>query len=75
MRRKARCRVIGRIDCSPSATITIDAMAGLISVRPYRRHREYTLPLESVARAIVFQVVTAELKDKKRKKVKVRRGF
>jgi hypothetical protein len=70
--RKARIKVLGRIDCASSAMVTIDR-SGLISVRPYRRHREYTLPLEAVARAIVYQVVMAELKEKKRAKRKVKR--
>jgi hypothetical protein len=69
----AKAYVIGRIDGSSGAKITIDRNVGLISVRPYRRHREYTLPLLEVARHIVATVVRAEVTEK-RKRHKVRRG-
>jgi hypothetical protein len=63
---KARFRVVGRIDAAHSATVVIDEQAGLISVRPYRRRRDYVLPLVDVARLIVAKVVTAELAEKRR---------
>ena len=72
--RKTRVRVTGRIDNAASATVTIDPKMGLISVKPFRRHREYTLPLETVARMIVYQITTAELADGKRTR-KVKRGL
>ena len=72
--RKVHVRVVGRIDGAQAATVTIDCQAGLISVRPLRRRREYTVPLDSVVRHIVASVVRSELADKKRKRTKVRRG-
>lgn len=72
--RKVHVRVVGRIDGAQAATVTIDCQAGLISVRPLRRHREYTVPLHSVVQHIVASVARAELADKKRKRTKVRRG-
>lgn len=72
--RKVHVRVVGRIDAAPAATITIDCQGGLISVRPLRRRREYTLPLMAVAQYIMGAVVRSELADKKRKRTKVRRG-
>jgi hypothetical protein len=73
--RKVHVRVVGRIDAAPGATITIDCANGLVSVRPLRRRREYTVTLMSVAQHIMGVVVRAELADKKRKRgTKVRRG-
>jgi len=74
MTRKAHVRVVGRIDNVQGATVTIDAHAGLISVRPFRRRRQYTLPLADVARRIVYEVASAELAQKRRSK-KAKRGF
>lgn len=75
MTRKARVRVTGRIDNAASATITIDATAGLIGVRPFRRRREYTLPLAAVAQHIIYTVVRAELSEKRKgRKRLARRG-
>jgi hypothetical protein len=72
--RKVHVRVEGRIDAAPAATITIDCQAGLVSVRPLRRRREYTVRLADLAQHIVGSVVRSELADKKRKQHKVRRG-
>ena len=55
-------RVLGRVDGAPSATITIDRLRGLISVRPKGRHREYTLPAAFVAEMIVAKVVKQEMR-------------
>jgi hypothetical protein len=73
--RRARVRVVGRIDQAQSATVTIDSTAGLISVRPFRRHREYTLPLMAVAQDIVYRVVRAELSEKRKRRKNARRGM
>jgi hypothetical protein len=74
-KRKVHVRVVGRIDAAPAATITIDCANGLVSVRPLRRRREYTVPLMSVAQHIMGVVVRSELAEKKRKRShKVRRG-
>lgn len=70
---RARFRVVGRIDTAHSATATVDEQAGLVSVRPYRRRRDYVLPLADVARWIIAQVVTAELAEKRRGERRTRR--
>lgn len=78
MARKKRIHVAGKgtlIDGAPSATMTIDTAAGLIGVRPFRRRREYILPLASVAQMIVYRTVTAEVESAKRKRYKVKRGL
>lgn len=76
MKRKVHVRVAGRFDNTDGATVTIDRNAGLISVRPLRRHREFTLPLADVARHIVYSVVMAELSEKRRGKRRlVKRGL
>jgi len=72
--RKVHVRVVGRIDGAQAATVTIDCQAGLISVRPLRRRREYVVPLQSVVRHIVAVVCRSEQADKQRKRTKVRRG-
>ena len=72
--RKVHVRVVGRIDAAPAATISIDCVNGLVSVRPLRRRREYTVRLIDLAQHIVGSVVRAELAEKKRKRTKVRRG-
>lgn len=74
---KARFRVEGaRVDNACGATVTVDERCGLITVRPYRRRRQYTLPLEMVARMIVGHVVRAELAEKRKtkKRATARRG-
>jgi hypothetical protein len=64
--RVARFKVWGRFDGAPSATITImsDGTTGLVSVRPYRRRRDYTLTLGDVAQVVIGRVVRAEAREK-----------
>lgn len=63
--------VTGNFDGAHVATVTIERGPMLISVRPYRRRRAYTLPLSAVAYAVICQVVRAELREKRAAK---RRG-
>lgn len=62
MRARAKIRIAGRFDGARSATVRITVNPDLIAVRPYRRHRWYELPLDHVARGIIFDVVKAEVK-------------
>jgi len=68
MTRKARARVVGRFDRAfpTEATVEIDRAAGLITVRPLRKRRSYTLPLASAAEFVVHKVIVAEVAEKKR---------
>lgn len=60
---KVHMRVVGCLDVSrpQQGTVTIDRGAGLFAVRPYRRRREYVLPLSTVAEIVVARVVKAEV--------------
>jgi hypothetical protein len=73
--RRARFKVTGRFDGAPSATVTIvhHGDQGLVSVRPFRRRRDYTLTLEDVARSVIFNVVLAELREKRASRRAARR--
>lgn len=74
-RARARVRVVGRFDGAHTATVTIEIAGGgewLFSVRPYRRRRAYTLPLEAVARGVIFDVTRAEIAARAREKAKRR---
>ena len=59
------------------ATVTIDRGNNLVTVRPKRMHKTYTMRLEDLARGIIYKVVVAELQEKKKAKAakkKIRRG-
>lgn len=64
----SRFRVHGRFDGALSATVEIDRGASLISVRPRHRHRTFELPLAAVAEMVIWRVVAAELREKKKAK-------
>jgi hypothetical protein len=57
-----RVKAVGRVDGTPSATVTIDRKLGLIAVRPKGRRRTYELPLAFVAEMVVAKVVKQELR-------------
>lgn len=63
MPRLAHFKTIAKTDgpCHTSATVTIDRASELISVRPRKRRRTYTLPLSAVAEMIVYRVIRAEV--------------
>ncbi len=70
MTRPARARVVGRFDTAQlqEATVEIDRVRGLFSVRPLRRRRRYELPLALVAEIVCLRVIRAELVEKKRER-------
>ena len=70
MRARAKVKIAGRFDGAGSATVRITLSPDLIAVRPYRRQRWYELPLEYVARGIIYDVVKAELAQRRRDKKK-----
>jgi hypothetical protein len=65
---KVHVRVYGRFDGAEAATVTIERSRGLFTVRPLRRRRLYTLPLSDVAEMVIWRVVKADMKAKRRKK-------
>lgn len=70
MARKARFKVYGRMDGAPSATVEIDRASDLITVRPLRRRKTYTLPLASVAEMVIWRFARAEAAEKQSKRRK-----
>jgi hypothetical protein len=48
-----------------SATVLIDRKLQLITVRPFRQHSSYTLPLADVAGFIVTKCIKAEVAEAK----------
>jgi len=76
----ARFKTLAKADRTrPEAcTVLIDRARGLVSVRPLRRRRLYTLPLATVAEMIVARVVKAEVfaaRIEKAKRQPVKRGM
>lgn len=67
IRARVRVRIAGRFDGAAAATVTITGGADpLLEVRPLRRRRSFALPLEVVARGVIFDVVRAELRAARR---------
>ena len=54
-------RILGRLDGTCGATITVGKARQLLWVKPLRRRRPYTLPVALAAAMIVAKVVKAEL--------------
>lgn len=65
--RRARFKLAGKFDGTPGATVVIEQEGdyALFRVRPARRRREFVLQLSDVARGVIFDVVRAELREKK----------
>jgi hypothetical protein len=64
MRARAKIRVLGRFDGSHAATIIITG--DVVIVRPFRRHKTYVMPLEAVARQVIYVNVKAAAEEKRR---------
>jgi hypothetical protein len=65
---KSRFRVTGTFDLAGGAqvaTVEIDRVSGIVSVRPLRRRRTYSLPLASVAAWICQSIIHAELRERR----------
>lgn len=66
--RKSRFRVVGTFDLAGGAqvaTIEIDRDSSIVSVRPLRRRRTYSLPLASVATWICQSIIRAEVRERR----------
>lgn len=75
--RVARYRVVGRLDMASRetpGTVTISRDAGLFTVRPLRRRRVYTLPLDAVAAWVVRSIIASEVRERKAAKRAKRAG-
>lgn len=67
-RARFRQRIAERLDGAGAATVEIVGPPGalMFSVRPLRRRRVYELPLITVARNVIYDVVRAELRQQVR---------
>ena len=61
---KSKFKIDGKFDQAAGVTVIIDRGANLFSVKPYRRRREYTLPLRDVAEMVFFRIAKAEANEK-----------
>ena len=73
MKRQVKFQVTGLFDGVSRATLTIDRVAQIATVRPLRRHKTYTLPLSEVAEHILWKVARLEAAEKSKLKVKAKR--
>ncbi len=62
---RANFRVYWRFDGTSEGTVTVDRSAGVFSVRPYRRHRAYELPLAFVAQLVAERIIKQEAAEKR----------
>lgn len=70
---RATFRVFWRFDGTREGTVTIDRGAGTFTVRPYRRHVEYTLPLADVAQFVAERISKADAQKKRAERFASRR--
>ena len=78
MSRVARFKVYGDFDKAHGATVEINRDNNLFTVRPTRRRKTYSLPLDVVARRVMSALIIAEVAEKKaakKKKFLARRGL
>jgi len=69
--RAAHFRVVALLDMASRptvGTVTIDRAAGLFTVRPLRRRRLYTLPLDMVASLVVRKIIAEEARQAREEK-------
>ena len=69
---KARFRVVGRLDAASriqEGTVIVSRTSGTFAVRPLRRHREYVLPLSTVAEIVCQRIIRAEVAERKAHKL------
>ncbi len=68
---RARFRVLGRLDRASAlteGTVTIERETGIITVRPLRKRRTYSLTLGEVATWICQTIIRAEVAEKRARK-------
>jgi hypothetical protein len=69
--RRARFKVIDTLDNAggvQKGTVEIDRTNNLLIVRPYRKHRTYTMPLGMVATMVCRRIILNELAEKRKAK-------
>lgn len=65
---KSHFKVTGRFDIGgglQTASVEIDRASGIVSVRPLRRRRTYSLPLAAVATWICQAIIRAEVRERR----------
>ncbi len=66
--KKSRFRVVGTFDLAGGAqvaTVEIDRASGIVSVRPFRRRRAYSLPLADIAAWICQVIIRSEVRERR----------
>lgn len=66
--KKSHFKVVGTFDLAGGAqvaTVEIDRASGIVSVRPFRRRRAYSLPLSAVAAWICQSIIRAEVRERR----------
>ena len=66
--KKSRFKVVGTFDLAGGAqmaTVEIDRASGVVSVRPFRRRRAYSLPLATVAAWICQVIIRGEVRERR----------
>lgn len=65
---KSHFKVMGTFDIGgglQTASVEIDRTSGIVSVRPFRRRRAYSLPLAAVAAWICQSILRAEVRERR----------
>jgi len=73
----ARFPVVAHLDGAggkKKGTVEIDRDTNMLSVRPYRSHRTYDMPLEMVATMVCQRILTNEVMEKQRAKKAAKRS-
>ncbi len=73
----ARFPVEGRFDMASRwqrGTVTIDRASRTFEVRPLRKRRRYTLPLDDVAQWVVRAIIAREANEKRAAKAAARKA-
>jgi len=68
----AKFQVDWSFDGTDSVTVFINREAGTFTVRPYRRHQSYELPLAFVAQIVAERVIKAEVLKKRLEKARLK---
>jgi hypothetical protein len=72
----ARFPVYSQLDSaggSQKGTVEIDRETKMVTVRPHKKHRVYTMPLDMVATMICQRIILNELHDEKKAKKAAKR--
>lgn len=59
---------------SQRGTVEIDRETKMLTVRPHRKHRTYTMPLDMVATMVCQRIILNELHEQKKAKKAAKRS-